>query len=80
VGGGSLIYATYPSFHPTAFFKAPWPPEITADELRPFYELAGQFLDVQFLPANQTNPRVTLMKEAAGKIGAADRFEQLPSP
>jgi len=78
VGGGSLIYANVSIVPPDSVFKAPWPPEITADELRPFYKLAGEVLDVQFLPQDQINPRVTLMKEAAGKIGAADRFEQLP--
>ena len=78
VGGGSLIFANVSIIPPDNVFKAPWPPEITADGLSPFFRRAGEVLDLQYLPANQINPRVQLLNEAAGKIGAADRIEQLP--
>lgn len=78
VGGGSLIYANVSIIPPDDVFKAPWPPEITGGDLRRFFQLAGEMLDLQYLPANQINPRVQLLNEAAGKIGAASRVEQLP--
>jgi cholesterol oxidase len=34
-------------------FLAGWPPEITYDELKPFYERAGAMLDVQKVPFEQ---------------------------
>jgi len=38
VGGGSLIYANVSIVPPDSVFKAPWPPEITADELTKIFQ------------------------------------------
>src|SRR5580765_5279730 len=73
VGGGSLIYANVSIIPPDDVFKDPWPAEITGNVLRPYFQLAGDVLDVQYLPANQENPRVQLLNEAAAKIGAEGR-------
>jgi len=73
VGGGSLIYANVSIIPPDDVFKDPWPAEITRNVLRPYFQLAGDVLDVQYLPANQENPRVQLLNEAAAKIGAEGR-------
>jgi cholesterol oxidase len=78
VGGGSLIYANVSIIPPADVFKAPWPKEITFPELEPFYQTVGEFLDLDFLPDNQINPRVQLLREGAKKLGAEDRFGLLP--
>ena len=78
VGGGSLIYASISAEAPAAVFDRGWPAEINRAELQPFYDRVAEFMDVQFLPANQWNPRIQLMQQAAGKIGAGNRFRPLP--
>lgn len=77
VGGGSLIYASVSVEAPQKVFTSGWPPEITYDELKPHYDAVKAFMNVQQLPANQWNPRTHLMKEAAEKSGAGDRFKML---
>jgi cholesterol oxidase len=78
VGGGSLIYANVSIIPPDDVFKAPWPAEINAAELRRFFQLVEEMLDLQYLPANQINPRVQMLNEGADKIGAAGRLVELP--
>lgn len=78
VGGGSLIYANVSIPAPPATFEAGWPPEITFDELAPYYDRVGTMLGVQILPDNQEPERTRVMREAASKIGAADRFRKVP--
>ena len=78
VGGGSLIYANVSIIPPDSVFKTPWPPEITGPGLQKYYQRAGEMLDLQYLPEDQINPRVQLLKEGAQKIGALDRFSALP--
>ena len=78
VGGGSLIYANISCLAPDDVFKTGWPPEITLDILRPYYEIVGKMLDVQVIPDNQWNPRMMLMQEAASKLGDGKRFNALP--
>jgi len=77
VGGGSLIYANISCEAPRSVFDEGWPAEITYQELKPHYDKVADFMDVQKVPANQWNPRMRLMQEAAGKIGEAARFRQL---
>jgi len=77
VGGGSLIYANISCEAPKSVFTQGWPKEITYDELKPYYDAVAKFMNVQQVPDNQWTRKMNLMKEAAGKIGAADRFKKL---
>jgi len=78
VGGGSLIYANVSAIPPKSIFQRGWPPEITYEEMIPYYTKAGDVLDVQEVPANQWSPRVHLLKEAADKLGQGERFRLAP--
>jgi cholesterol oxidase len=78
VGGGSLIYANVSIIPPPDVFKAPWPADITFDQLQPFYQKVEDVLDLQEIPNNQINPRFELTRKAAGKINASGRFGKLP--
>jgi cholesterol oxidase len=78
VGGGSLVYANvFVPAKPEAFDEG-WPPEINYNELKPYYDIVGRMLDVQYLPDNQLTRRYMLMKEGAKSIGHKDRFKKLP--
>ena len=77
VGGGSLIYANVSINAPPAVFEAGWPSEITHDALLPYYERVENMLKPEVLPDNQLTPRFELMREAARKTGAADRFRKV---
>jgi len=78
VGGGSLIYANVSAIPPKSVFQAGWPPEITYDEMQPYYTTVGYVLDLQEVPAKQRSPRVQLMQEGAAKLGQANRFRPAP--
>ncbi len=78
VGGGSLIYANVSIEAKPELFAAGWPPEITYQELRPYYERVGQMLAIREIPANQWTERTRLMQDAAQATGYADRFRTLP--
>jgi len=77
VGGGSLHFANVSAIPPKQRFDAGWPPEITYNELLPYYQKVGQMLNVQKIPFNQLTQRYHLMKEAAEKLGYADRLERI---
>jgi cholesterol oxidase len=77
VGGGSLIYANVVIDAKPEVFDAGWPAEITYDALRPHYETVAEVMNTQVLPDNQLTPRFELMREAAAKTGAADRFRKV---
>ncbi len=77
VGGGSLIYANVSiDAKPKAFEKG-WPNAITYKTLKPFYERAFYMIAPETLPDNQLTPRYKLMKEAAEKTNAIDRFSKV---
>lgn len=78
VGGGSLVYANVCIDAPAAAFARGWPAGITAESLRPFYERVENMLKPAHLPRAQWTPRTHLMREAAEKIGAGDRFRTVP--
>jgi len=78
VGGGSLIYANVSAIPPKSVFQAGRPPEITYDEMQPYYTTVGYVLDLQEVPAKQRSPRVQLMQEGAAKLGQANRFRPAP--
>lgn len=75
VGGGSLIYASISVEAPDLAFLSGWPAEITKAELKRYYKRVADFMGTAELPNNQWNPRTHLMKEAAEKIGAGERFK-----
>jgi cholesterol oxidase len=77
VGGGSLIYANVSCEAPLNAFEHGWPEAITYNELKRFYNKVADFMNVQKVPANQWNPRMKLMKEAATAAGYGSRFDQL---
>ena len=78
VGGGSLIYANVSIEPKKELFAKGWPPEITYDELKPYYDKVGVMLNVQEVPDNQVTKRYQLMQEAAAKLGYGDRFRPVP--
>jgi len=78
VGGGSLIYANISVEAPPFIFESGWPPEITYDELAPYYARVGRMLNLQELPDNQLTRRFELMREGAEKLGHGERFGKLP--
>jgi cholesterol oxidase len=74
VGGGSLIYANVSAVPPPSVFESGWPAEITYAELQPYYDTVAYMLDIQRVPEKQQSPRVQLMRDAAEKLGQAQRF------
>ena len=78
VGGGSLIYANIFVEAQPWVFESGWPGGISYASLKPHYDTVGQMLKVQEIPDNQLTRRFEMMRDAAGAIGAADRFRKLP--
>jgi len=83
VGGGSQIYANISVEAPLqAFENRPgqnrWPEAIRKPELQPYYDAVAREMKVREVPASQWSARTQLMKEAAEKIGAGDRFHTIP--
>ncbi|HTY78118.1 MAG TPA: GMC family oxidoreductase [Candidatus Bathyarchaeia archaeon] len=75
VGGGSLIYANVLIEADPSSFEAGWPPEITWDRLRPYYQMVDRMLEPRTVPPAQWSERVKLLKEAADRNGWSDRFQ-----
>ncbi|GAB2889359.1 GMC family oxidoreductase [Paralcaligenes sp. KSB-10] len=78
VGGGSLIYANVSVEAKPEMFRHGWPPEITHEVLKPYYDRVGAMLDVQELPEAQWSEHTRLMQESAQKCGWGDRFHTVP--
>ena len=74
VGGGSLVYANVSVEAPASAFEQGWPPQITYQNLRPYYDRVKAFMHVKPLPPNQWNGRTRLMQAAAAAIGEPNRF------
>ena len=77
VGGGSLVYANISVNANPDTFDDGWPPEITSQELSPYYDAVGAMLNVQKVPENQWPERTRLLKEAAEKNQYGARFRRL---
>ena len=77
VGGGSLIYANISIDAKPMVFAAGWPSEISFSVLQPYYERVADMLGSRPLPEGQLTARFELMRDAAAKTGAADRFRKL---
>jgi cholesterol oxidase len=78
VGGGSLVYANVCIDAPAAAFVQGWPAGLSLAALQPYYARVAAMLKPAHLPENQFTPRTHLMREAAGRIGAGDRFRTVP--
>jgi cholesterol oxidase len=77
VGGGSLVYANVQVEAKPDLFRQGWPPEITYEALKPFYDKVGDMLQIRPVPDNQWPARTGLMQDAAEKTGFSDRFRML---
>jgi len=78
IGGGSLIYANVSVQAHPELFEDGWPPEITFDTLKPYYDRVGRMLNVQMLPERQATRRYNLVRDAAEAIGKGARFRPVP--
>ena len=78
VGGGSLAYSSVHLEAPPALFAQGWPAELTYAELKPHYDTVAKVLNLQTLPDGQLSERLKLAREAATKLGHADRFSKAP--
>jgi cholesterol oxidase len=78
VGGGSLCYSSVVMEADAERFTRGWPPEINRTELDPYYDRVRTMLAVRPIPPGQHTRRYKLMKEAAEKVGLADRFTSVP--
>ncbi len=78
VGGGSLCYSSVLMRADAERFREGWAPEITLEELAPYYEKVGQMLGVRPIPAGQHTQRAKLLRHAAEKTGAAARYQDVP--
>ena len=78
VGGGSLAYSSVALEANPALFKNGWPAELTYSELKPYYDKVAQVMNLQTIPDGQLTQRLKLTREAAGKLGHADRFAKVP--
>ena len=78
VGGGSLCYSSVVMKATPQRFEEGWPPEITYDELLPYYEKVRTMMNVREIPSGQYTKRYKLLRQAAKKLGYGDRFKSLP--
>ena len=78
VGGGSLAYSSVALEANPNLFANSWPPEITYAELKPYYARVAEVMNLQTLPDGQLTQRLKLAREAAEKLGHADRFSKAP--
>ncbi len=78
VGGGSLIYANVQAEAPRELFGDGWPPEITYDELKPYYDRVDRMLKPRVLPEGQLTRRYQLLREAAVATEHQSRFRPMP--
>jgi cholesterol oxidase len=77
VGGGSLVYANILADAKPDTFETGWPPEITYAALEPHYRAVREMLQARPVPPDQWPERTRLLKQAAERTGAGDRFEPL---
>jgi cholesterol oxidase len=78
VGGGSLIYANVLIDAQPWMFDFDWPPEITFQELQPYYKRVEAMLCPTPVPLNQLPERLKIVREAAEHMGHSNRFRALP--
>ena len=62
VGGGSLTYSSVALEAHPSLFAGGWPPEISYQELKPYYETVALEMDLQAIPDGQLTQRVKLAR------------------
>lgn len=77
LGGGSLIYANVSIEAKPETFAEGWPKEITYQELKPYYDIAGKMMGVQTIPDNQVPERFRVMRDGAKAMGYGDRHQKV---
>jgi cholesterol oxidase len=77
VGGGSLIYANVSIDARPEVLDAGWPSAINAGTLAPYYARVSEMLKPMTIPGAQETPRTKLVREAAERTGASDRFRKV---
>jgi cholesterol oxidase len=78
VGGGSLCYSSVVIPADRAQFERGWPPEISFDELAPYYEKVRRMLALREIPVTQHTRRYKLLERGAEALGFSSRFVSLP--
>ena len=78
VGGGSLTYSNVAIEAEPQLFAEDWPAEITYPELKPYYDVVAQMMNLQTVPEGQLTQRFKLAQEAATATGHGARFKSLP--
>jgi len=78
VGGSSLCYSAVVIEPDPDLFDRSWPPEITRDELRPYYANVAAMLKVRTIPSGQRTARGRLLRRAAEALGQQARFSDVP--
>jgi cholesterol oxidase len=78
VGGGSQCYSSVLLKANADCFDQGWVPELTYQELRPYYEKVSQMLSVTPIPDSQYTYRHKLLHQTAYKLGMGQRFSSVP--
>jgi cholesterol oxidase len=78
VGGGSLAYSSVALEANPEVFKRGWPEEIRYEDLKPHYDTVAREMNLQVIPDGQLTQRFKLAREAAQKLGHANRFTKAP--
>ena len=78
VGGGSLTYSSVALELNADVFTHGWPAEITAGELRPYYDTVAREMNLAVVPDNQLTSRFKIAREAAHNLGYDTRFSKAP--
>ncbi len=77
VGGGSLHFANTVITAQPELFEGGWPPEITFDELKPYYGRVEEMLKPRKVPEGQLSARAKLLKLAAERAGYGAQYRQV---
>ncbi len=77
VGGGSLIYANVSIDAKPEMLDSGWPSPISSASLAPYYLRVAGMLRPEKIPSGQHTPRYYLIRNAAKKIDAINRFKKL---
>ena len=69
VGGGSLAYSSVAVEAPPTIFSHGWPADLTYDELKPYYDVVADVMNLQAIPDGQLTQRFKLAREPAHASG-----------
>lgn len=77
VGGGSLHFANVVIDAQSDLFDDGWPPEITFQELQPYYQKVSDVLKPRKIPSNQLSNRTKLLRAAAVSAGFQAQYDEV---